>query len=75
VKFDPIHVVTRGKNLHRIAWTDGYMLVQFRGREDRYIFGPEIPASELDKILRNPYPDKIFTQCIRNKYRAHKVGS
>jgi len=74
MRFDPIHTVTRGKNLHRIAWTDGYMLVQFRGRDDRYVFGPSIPASELDKILRNPYPDRLFTTNIKNKFRCHKVG-
>lgn len=75
MKFEPIHVVTRGRNLHRIAWTGGYMLVQFKGRTDRYIFGPDIPETELDKILKNPFPDRLFTTNIKNKFRCHKVGA
>jgi hypothetical protein len=75
MKFEPIHVVTRGRNLHRIAFANGYMLVQFRGRPDQYIFGPDIPDSELDKILKNPYPDRLFTTNIKNKFKCAKVSN
>ena len=42
-------------------------MVQFKGRPDRWIYGPAIPQDEVAKILRVPYPDKIFTTNIRNK--------
>ena len=74
MKFDLVSV-PKAKNLHLIAWTDGYVMVQFKGKPDRWIYGPAIPQDEVAKILRVPYPDKIFTSNIRNKYRAHKVGS
>ena len=73
MKFD-LQSVPKAKNLDRIGWSNGYVLVQFKGRPDRWIYGPAIPQDEVAKILRVPYPDKIFTTNIRNKYRAHKVG-
>ena len=65
--------VTRAKNLGTIAWVDGYLLVKFRGRSTLYIFGPKIPECEFDKIMANPFPDKLFSTNIRAKYRSFKV--
>lgn len=66
--------VPKAKNLDRIGWTNGYMLVQFKGRPDRWVYGPAIPEVELQKILRVPYPDKIFTTNIKNKFKCAKVS-
>jgi hypothetical protein len=73
MKFE-LHDVKKGRNLKRIGWTAGYMLVQF-ARPQQYIFGPNIPEPELAKILANPFPDRLFTTNIKNKFRCHKVGS
>ena len=50
MKFDLKHV-PKAKNLDQIGWSGGYMLVQFKGRPTRYVFGPNIPETEFDKIL------------------------
>ena len=65
--------VTRAKNLGTIAWVDGYLVVRFRGRPDQYVFGPNIAEAERDKILKNPFPDRIFTTNIKNKFQCYKV--
>ena len=65
--------VTKAHNLDQIGWCDGYLLVRFRGRSTLYVFGPNIPECEYDKIMANPFPDRIFTTNIKNKYRCHKV--
>lgn len=65
--------VPRAKNLGRIGWADGYMPVRFRGKPTIWIYGPDIPEAERDKILRVPFPDKLFSTNIRAKYRCHKV--
>jgi len=65
----------KARNLDCIGWTDGYLLVRFKGRSDRYIYGPDIPQEEYDKLLRVPYPDRIFTSNISKKFKCHKVGS
>lgn len=66
--------VPKGRNLDRIGWFSGYLVVQFKGRSDRWIYGPDVPSEEMAKILRVPYPDSIFTTNIKNKFRCHKVG-
>ena len=73
MKFD-LKSVPKAKNLDRIGWSNGYVLVQFKGRPDRYIFGPAIPESEVDKVLKNPFPDRLFTVNIKNKFQCHKVS-
>jgi hypothetical protein len=66
--------VTKGRNLDQVGWCDGYLLVRFRNRSTLYIFGPDIEEVERDKLLRSPYPDKLFTTNIKNKYKCHKVN-
>ena len=72
MKFDLKHVL-KAKNLDLIGWAGGYMLVQFKGRPTRYVFGPNISEAEFDKILVNPYPDRLFTTNIRNRFKCHKI--
>jgi hypothetical protein len=57
------HPVSRGRNLYKIGWASGYLVVSFRGRDTIYIYGKDgggIAEAERDKILANPYPDKLF---------------
>jgi hypothetical protein len=72
MKFD-LQPVPKAKNLDRVGWSNGYVLVQFKGRPDRYIFGPAIPESEVSKVLKNPFPDRLFTTNIKNKFQCHKM--
>ena len=68
-------LVAKAHNLARIGWKDGYLLVEFQGRPHRWVYGPNIPEAEKDKILRVPFPDKLFTTNIRNRYKSYKIGS
>jgi hypothetical protein len=63
----------KARNLAEFAWVDGYMLVRFQLRGQLYVFGPEIPQNEEEKILKNPFPDRIFTTNIKNKFKCFKV--
>ena len=74
MKFDLKHV-PKAKNLDLIGWSGGYMLVQFKGRPTRYVFGPDIAESRVRaRFFVNPYPDRLFTTNIRNKFKCHKIG-
>ena len=65
--------VPKAKNLDLIGWTGGYVLVQFKGRPAQWLYGPNIAEEEVAKVLRVPYPDKIFTLCIKNQFKCHKI--
>ena len=69
-----LHEVSKARNLHLIGWSSGYVLVQFKGRSDRYIYGPDIPEKEVTKILENPYPDRLFMSNIKGKFKFHKIA-
>lgn len=73
MKFD-LKPVPRAKNLRFIGWNGGYVLAQYRGHDDQYIYGPDCPQSEVEKVMKNPFPDRIFTSCIKNKFKCHKVS-
>ena len=62
-----MQAVPKGKNLFKIGWADGYLIVRFKGRSKLYIYGARIAEEERDKLLRVPYPDKLFTQ-LRDKH-------
>jgi hypothetical protein len=74
MRFD-LQEVPKGKNLHLIGWNAGYLLVQFRGKPDRWIYGPDIPQERFEQLLRVPYPDSLFSKVIRGKFKSHKIGS
>lgn len=70
-----LETVSKGRNLELIGWNDGYVLAQFRGRTAQYVFGPAIPEAEFRKVLSNPFPDRIFTANIKNRYQCHKIAA
>jgi hypothetical protein len=69
--------VSRGRNLYKIGWYDGYLVVTFRGRDTIYIYGipgGEIPEVERDTLLRVPYPDNLFNNHkTKNDWQCFKV--
>ena len=70
----PQFPVAKARNLGTVGWWAGYFTVKFKGRPTWYIFGPNVPEAELLKIVKNPFPDRIFTTNIKNKYQCHKVS-
>lgn len=65
--------IKRGRNLARIGWHDGFLTVQFRGRHSVYEYGPGVPRERAEQLMRVPYPDKLFTQVIKDKFPCRKV--
>jgi len=78
MKFD-MQVVRKGRNIHRIGWNGGYLLVEFRGNTQQWLYGPNLPREEYDKLLRVPYPDKLFQTNVKSKvgtlYKCAKIGA
>lgn len=66
--------VPKARNLDRIGWANGYVLVQFKGRPDRYVFGPKIGEDVVPKILANPFPDRLFQLTVKQKFQCAKLG-
>ena len=69
-----LQFVTKAHNLSQVGWCDGYLLVRFRGRSTLYVFGPDIAEAEFDKILKNPYPDALFSK-LKKHWSCYKVGA
>jgi hypothetical protein len=62
--------VIRGRNLYKIGWASGYLVVSFRGRDTIYIYGIPgvgIPEVERDTLIRVRYPDKLFANHLEKK--------
>jgi len=74
MRFD-LKRVKRATNLDCAGYTDGYVMVMFRGRPTKYIYGPEIPRDTFDKLFTAAFPDRQFQLTIKNKYRSHKIES
>ena len=54
--------VPKGRNLDYIGWLSGYLVVVFKGRMTKYVYGPNVAEVERDKIIRTPYPDSLFNK-------------
>jgi hypothetical protein len=61
------------KNLVAVGWQNGTLEVAFRGGR-RYHFGG-VPEDVKDKLLRSPYPDRLFHQTVRGKYVSERVDT
>jgi len=69
-----MRIVPKAKNIFRVGWHNGYMVVEFRRGDALWIYGPDVDSGEMDKILRVPFPDNQFTKAVKNKFKAFKVG-
>jgi len=67
--------VPKARNLAELSWADGYLLVRFQLRGDLYVYGPNIPQVEFDKLMRSPFPDSLFQKTIKAKFKCYKVPS
>lgn len=60
------------RNLVSVGWQDHVLQVEFKdGR--RYQFGG-VPLEVKEKLLRVPYPDKLFHQLVKGKYVSKSVS-
>lgn len=59
--------VSRGRDLEKAGWADGYLVVKFRGKPAIYIYGAAIAEDQLHKILKVPFPDALLRQ-LRTKF-------
>ena len=54
-----MQIVHKGR-MSRVGWFAGYLVVEYPS--GTYIYGPNVAESEMDKILRVPYPDNVLNQ-------------
>lgn len=57
---------TKGKNLIAAGWDDGVLRVTFKGNRSYRYRG--VPLIEWEKLVRSPFPDRLFTTNIKGKY-------
>ena len=65
--------VSKGRRIRSVGSAHGYLVVRFWGSDATYIYGPNIPEAERDKLLRVPFPDSLYTKTIKEKYQHCKV--
>ena len=64
---------TKGWNLLAVGWRDGVLTCEFPGgRQYRYA---GVPEEECAKLIRSPFPDKLFTSNIKGKYTAERIDA
>lgn len=70
-----LRAVKNAHNLSHVGWDGGYLMVIFKGKTDRYIYGPNVEAGEADKIIANPYPDSLFAKLKKkHNWQCHKLS-
>lgn len=61
------------RNLVSVGWENHVLQVRF-AHGQTYQYGG-VPRDVKDKILRVPYPDKLFSQLVRGKYVSKRVDT
>lgn len=66
----------KGTNLIGVGWFDGTMRCAFAGK-DGATFGrfAGVPEEAALKLIRSPYPDKLFSQIIKGKYQYEREAA
>lgn len=61
--------ITKGTNVIAVGWRDGTLRVCFAGKNGA-TFGryTGVPEAEKEKLLRSPFPDKLFFTNIKGKF-------
>ena len=64
-------VACKGSNVIGVGYKDGVLRVCFAGKEGpRFWRYAGVPADEFVKLSRSPYPDRLFTTNVRNKFKG-----
>ena len=66
-------ILPKGRNLRRIGWHDGWLTVQFASGST-YRYGPGVEREVAEKLLRVPFPDKLFTQIVKDTYDCKRIS-
>lgn len=61
------------RNLVSVGWEHNILRVHF-AHGQTYQYGG-VPQDVRDKLLRVPYPDKLFSQLVRGKYVSERVDT
>jgi KTSC domain len=69
--FDLLRVRGSRKNLEAAGWCDGVLRVRFR--EGRLYDYAGVPEEEFKKLLRVPFPDRLFSTNIKAKFHCERV--
>lgn len=60
---------TRGTNLIAVGWENGTLRCAFAGKDGaRFYRYSGVPEAEKEKLLKSPYPDRLFTTNIKGKF-------
>lgn len=69
-------LATKGTNVIGVGWKDGVLRVAFAGKTGpRFGRYKGVPRTEAEKLVRSPFPDKLFTQIIKGKYEYESEQS
>ena len=69
----------KGVNLIACGWRDGVLRCIFATKNGNsvYMFGDAanpVPKETSEKLLKSPYPDKLFAQIVKGKYSFFKAN-
>ena len=64
-------VATKGTNVIGVGYKDGVLRVCFAGKDGpKFWRYRDVPAAEFVKFGRSPFPDRLFSTNIRNKFKG-----
>lgn len=62
---------TRGVNLIAVGWEEGVLRCAFAGKDGAKFWQyAGVPEAECEKLKRSPFPDKLFSTNVRNKFKG-----
>lgn len=67
--------VPKAKRMSVAGWYAGYLVVGYKGSAAKYIYGPNVDAGELDKLMRAPFPESLLDKLKKKHgWQTHKVA-
>ena len=58
----------KGRNCIAAGWQMNWLRMAFAGKEgSRFYLYKDIEKDVFDKLIRSPFPDKLFVQLVKNK--------
>jgi hypothetical protein len=65
----------KGSNVIGAGWRQGKLAVVFAAKEGhrRYESVDEVPKEVCEKLVNNPFPDRLYASIVKGKYRMERV--
>lgn len=66
----------RGKNVLGVGWRSGQLAVIFQSKDGprRYeSVGHDVPIEVANKLVNNPFPDRLYALIVKGKFEMQKV--